>query len=284
MTTPPTPPPPPAAPASPPPVQQAPPSRRGIPWWGWLAMGCGALVLVSLVVLVGAGYFVAKKASEVAEDFDANPAMTAAKLIVRASPELELIDSDDEDGTLTIRNSETGEVVTVDIEDLNQGRISWETDDGPGGISISEDEGIVIEGTDDDGQRNTMTIGADEEGIVMTSPDGTARIGGGGADYPSWVPVPSGISPESNFSASQTGGRVGMFSFEPTGSIDEAIAFYKRELESAGYTLETASINASGSRQETIAATNASESRTINVMANESAGKRQVVIQYEDKR
>ena len=48
------------------------------------------------------GWFAAKKIKEVAGDFEANPGRTAAEFIVKMNPDLEIVESDDDAGTITV--------------------------------------------------------------------------------------------------------------------------------------------------------------------------------------
>ena len=78
-------------------------SKKKIPWWGWLGTGCAALMFTVGVVVVAGGFFVAGKVKDFAEEFEGDPARMAAELVVRANPELEMVDSDEDAGTMTIR-------------------------------------------------------------------------------------------------------------------------------------------------------------------------------------
>ena len=64
----------------------------------WIGIGCGVIILIGVIVVLGAGIFVFDKASDFAEDFSENPAAFAAETIVRLNPELELVESDRESG------------------------------------------------------------------------------------------------------------------------------------------------------------------------------------------
>ena len=65
------------------------PAKKGIPVWAWIGIGCAAMVILVLIVVMVGGFFVARKVQDVAADFEANPAMATAKMIVKLNPELE---------------------------------------------------------------------------------------------------------------------------------------------------------------------------------------------------
>jgi len=61
---------------------------------------------------------------------DTNPTyshgvMATAELMVKANPDLDLVESDAEAGTLTIRNRRTGEEVTMSAKDIQEGRVQF---------------------------------------------------------------------------------------------------------------------------------------------------------------
>ena len=84
------------------------PAKKGLPVWAWVGIGCGALVVVVLIVVTVAGFLVANKVKDVAADFEKNPAMATARMIVKLNPDLEEVSTDDEEGTITVRNTKTG--------------------------------------------------------------------------------------------------------------------------------------------------------------------------------
>ena len=58
--------------------------KQGLPTLAWVAIGCGVLVVIMVLVLTVSGLFMAKKIKDVAGDldFEDDPAMSAARLIV----------------------------------------------------------------------------------------------------------------------------------------------------------------------------------------------------------
>jgi hypothetical protein len=74
--------------------------------------------------------FFGSKAVEYARKAEKNPAKAAAELFVRVNPEVELVSTDEQAGTMTIRIKETGKLATVTYADLAQGRFSVTSDDG----------------------------------------------------------------------------------------------------------------------------------------------------------
>ena len=102
-------------PTPPPPLTpEVVPPKKKTSIWVWLLGGCLLLLLLVGGACVVGGYFVAQKVKGVAGDFEDNPAKAAAELVVKLNPDLEMVESDDEDGSITVRNSSTGEESTFD--------------------------------------------------------------------------------------------------------------------------------------------------------------------------
>lgn len=114
-------------PTTPPPPPVQPPKRSPM---FWVAIGCGVVILLGFLALAGmcaaGGMWFKRQAAK----FEQNPAVAAAELAVRANPELELVESDTEKGTITVRNKKTGEVTTWDASEYESGKFSVETPEG----------------------------------------------------------------------------------------------------------------------------------------------------------
>src|SRR5262245_60717402 len=114
-------------PMSPPPV---PGQKKKISALGWIAIGCGAIAILCFLALGGIAFIGGRFLKNKAAEFEKNPTLAAAKLVVQANPDLEVVKSDDDAGTLTIKNTKTGEVVTMNAKDIEDGKITFTTKDG----------------------------------------------------------------------------------------------------------------------------------------------------------
>jgi hypothetical protein len=204
-------------------VPQA-PEKKGLGTLAWLGIGCGVLVVLIVVALSLGGLFLAKKAKDVVGDldFEGNPGLAAARMVVRLSPELEEVAVDEEAGTITIRNAKTGEEATFDFEDVKEGRIAWKVGDREVSIDASEVEGgNVVTVTGDEGTWK-LTTGADAAG-----------------ELPDWVPVYPGAEPEGRTMMSSDEGVTGTFGFNTEDEVSEVISFYRSQLGDQGFAVTT---------------------------------------------
>ena len=248
-----TPPPPPTGPAAP---------KKGLSPLAWVGIGCGAIVVIGLIVAAVFFFWVGSKVKEAAD----NPAMAAAKLMVAANPEVELVEADDDAGTITVRNKETGEVVTVSLDEIEEGRITFESEGET--VTMGMEEGEEGEGA--------FTV-RDAEGNT------SLRIGAGGEeDIPSWVPRYEDVEVQGTFQSQSEGEVTGSFSFETTDSVEEVMdhyaeAFADEDLSESGRN----TYQAGGTRGGTL--TGEGDGRTVSLMLSSEGGKTTVVVTYNEK-
>jgi uncharacterized protein YneF (UPF0154 family) len=194
------------------------PAKKGLPVWAWVGIGCGALMILVLVVVMVGGFFVARKVKDVAADFEENPAMATARMIVKLNPELEEVSTDEDAGTMTVRNTKTGEEITVNFEDIEEGKFSFTTDKGEITVDASE-------------MKETGSIKVtDDEGAVVLSTGGAVSD-----DLPPWVPVYPGSEPANRHTMRTEQEQTGGFELETTASVAEALEFYRTALQGEGY-------------------------------------------------
>ena len=142
--------------------------KKGLSPLAWIGIGCGGLLLIGILVVSVGGYFAAKTVSDFVGD---NPAAAAAEAIVRINPELELVESDREAGTITIREKSTGKEVTVNYSQLERGELVFGDAEG--------EEVRIQSGTSGDGGPISIT-GSDGSSVSM----GAA---GAAVEAPSWL-------------------------------------------------------------------------------------------------
>lgn len=249
MNQPMTPPPP---PTTPPP--SATPAKKGLPTLAWVAIGCGGLILVAALVVGGLLFWGARKAQEGLASFEDNPEMAAAEMLVRFNPQLELVEKDEEAGTLTIRDKKSGEVITADVDEISEGRLSFKTGDEETTVTFGPNEGDAGEGL-------RVTTSGDE---------GTSELKIGGVDVddiPDWVPVYPGAEPTGTFLNRSPDTVTGAFSLSTTDSPDEILEYYAEVIEDLGLELDRTSFSQGGTEGGSVGGSSDDGSRELRVTA-----------------
>jgi len=239
---------PPAPPAQP--TQQPPAAPKKTSPWVWVAVGCGALLLVVTLVFVVGGLWLFKKGKDFVRTAEKNPAVAAAKIAAAANPDIEVVSADDAAGTVTLRDKKTGEVITMDAKEIQKGKLVFRNEKG---------EKLTVEG----GQGE----------MRIASKKGEMTIGGEG-NVPSWVPLPPGVKPSGTVS-SQTADRLeGMASFETSLPPGEVLRFFEQELGRAGFSPSVSKFEQNGKLVGGMVSGKAEDGRELTVTV--SASEKQV--------
>jgi len=238
--------------------------KKGLPIWAWFGIGCaGLLALVMIVLLVGA-MFVTKKVKEVASDFEKNPEIAAARMLVKLNPEIEEVEVDEDEGTITVRNKKTGEVFTADVDDLKEGRFTITGEDGRAVI--------------------TAGVGDEEDSFKITAGGSTMEFGGGDADeIPSWIPVIPGAEVQPLFSMNADGVSRGSVKIVTDKDVEQVLEFYRKEMEKAGFEIQTSSYSGGGESVDMLTGQleDSQKSLIVNVTAD-SDGEVTVALTYSE--
>jgi hypothetical protein len=193
--------------------------KKGLGVWAWVAIGCGVVILIGGIIVVAGTVFVAKKAKSYAEEMEKNPGLTAARTIVKFNPELEEVSNDPEEGTITVRNTKTGEVVTVDFDQLKEGKLSFS----------SGDKKVAIDATGEG-----VNITSNEDGKEAVSLSTGNRVT---EEIPSWVPVFDDAQPADRSLLRHSDGLTGGFKLAVTAAPADVIEFYRAQLKDAGFSV-----------------------------------------------
>lgn len=195
---------------------QAPPKKKSSVLW-WILGGCGVVVVLGVLVFVIVGFVIGRKIASAKN----NPAVLAAEMMVRANPELELVNSDYDKGTLTVRNKKTGETLTMDASGAEKGQFRFRNEKG---------EEVTIAGSGS-GESGTMHI---------QTKDGEATFGAGTqADLPSWAPSYPGATADGVVNTS-TDKIKHVTVIQKTGdSVKEVLDFFESQLKGGGFKATT---------------------------------------------
>ncbi len=264
---------------APPPVPGSTPANQGMSPWAWVAIGCGGIVIVGIVMVMALGFFAVKKGKEIVEeatgtdsfsefveDMKDNPAKALAETAIRTNPEFELVNTDDDAGTITFTNTKTGEEATLNFEDIAEGRFSMSTSEGE----------YRIDATD-----------GGEGGVTFTGPEGEARFGASAdlSDVPDWVPAyPGATDAQGTMHTSSADGIMGAFTAKSTDDAQKVVDHFKQLFEDQGYTIGGESMTRTGDTAFGGVNADLGDGRSINVMIVQGEGNTQVTINYNQQK
>lgn len=242
--------------------------KKGLGPLAWIGIGCGAIVLVGVVVLVAGGLFVANKVKDVAGDFEANPELAAARMIVKLNPELEEVGVDEEAGTITIRETKTGKEITVSLQDLKEGKISFSSDGQDVTVSTSGDEG-----------GGTFQVqSSDGSGFTMSTGNTVTE------DIPSWVPALEGAEPTARSLMQHAEGMTGSFSYEVQSPAAAVVEFYRASLAEQGFAVNVTTYSGEDGDGGLVNASDDTSGRTVVVVVGTEPTGTSVGVNYNEKK
>jgi hypothetical protein len=211
--------------------------------------------IIAVVLLVG---MCSRKASEMVRELEENPVKSMAEMAVWANPDVEMVSSDEEAGTITIRDKKTGTETTLNYEEASDGKFTVESD------------GSV---TTFDGQAGTLTT----EG-----PDGTTTLNQGGLEkMPKWFVVPDSVKDWKSASHSEQGERVsGVLNGTSAEDQGPLMLKFEESLKDAGFALVNKTENNVFSM---VSYEDKPNKRTVGVLMTTNDGIRQVQVTYKAK-
>jgi hypothetical protein len=246
------------SPVAPPPA--AAPRKKGLGPVGWIV-----IVVLGVIALgiVGIGVFtmvVLHKVKQAGFDpalIERHPELALVKMAVAGNPDAEIVSIDEDRGIVSVRDKKTGKTVTMNFQDIKQGR-----------FSLSDETGKV------------MAVEAHGEGgqgsLDVKTDQGTAHFGAGAVNLPGWLPAYPGSTPQ-GISSSEGQGSSGAFSFKTADSVDRVVSFYEDALKKGGFNVDVTR-HAAGAM---VSADNGSKKATVNALGDGSGASASVT--YEDK-
>ena len=184
-----------------------PPARKGMSPIVLILIIVGGLMVLGVVCVIGLGMFALHKARQAGLDPELmrhNPGLAISKMVTAFNPDAEVLDTNDREGTITVRDRKTGKTVKLRFDDIKNGHFN---------MSVEED-----------GKTATVNVGEDVA-----------------SKLPSWVPRYPGAKMNGGFSATSSGddGDAGTFSFTTSDSTDSIRSFYEGKAKDAGMQVES---------------------------------------------
>ncbi len=212
-----------------PPAASAPQKSSGVTVLMWILGIILGLILLSFGSCAVIGFYAMHKMKQAGFDSELmkkNPGYAGAKMAVTMNPEVEIVSSDDDSGTIVVREKKTGKVVTMKFD--------------------AKKKAMTV--IDENGKTATLTTTGEgsSAGLEVKGPDGTVKIGESTDKAPDWVPSYPGSAPKNTFSASTGGEQTGSYAFTTGDSPDKLMSFYGDALKSGGFTVSNMTSSSNG--------------------------------------
>ncbi|HLH00557.1 MAG TPA: hypothetical protein VKX49_29905 [Bryobacteraceae bacterium] len=240
-----------------------PPNKSGA--LKWILIGIGGFFVIAVVGILAVGMFVVHKAKQAGLDPDLikrSPGLAIAKMAVAANSNVEMVSANEGRQEITVRDKQTGKVMTVSFEDAKNGKFVFKQD----------------------GKEATLTTNSANGTVEVKSDEGTFKLGGA-AKLPAWVPDYPGSDPQGAFAAHANDGDSGSFGFKTKDPSDKVLKFYQDQLQSSGLKVTANLTSQNGtSSAGMLTAEDGSNNRTLTVIIGPEGGQTAVSVTYTKKR
>jgi hypothetical protein len=186
-------------------------------------------------------------------------------MIAAMNPDIEVVDRDAGNGKVTVRNKQTGETITVNLDDIRQGKISFSNEEGEAAtMSLDQQTGkLEVQGEGEQG--GTLSFGGDTQ-------------------LPSWIPTYPGATSEGVYNAETAEASSGTFSMTTTDGVDQVFTYLKGQLEGGGYTVTETRFSGPQGDGGMLNGESGDGSRSLTYTMSVSDGKTQVGGMYNQKK
>jgi hypothetical protein len=215
----------------------------------WVLVVIGCLFGLGVMAVVGTGAFVVHKARQAGIDGDLfrhNPGLAVGKMVAAVNPALEVVRTNEAEGTVILRDRHNGKQFSINIDAARHGA-------------------LTLKAEDDEGKGGTLEVGGD-------------------AKIAAWVPQYPGSNPQASFHAqgeSQDGiGEAGNFTFRTDDPASKVLSFYEDKARELGMTLHSGGVD----ETSTVVANDAESHRFLKVITGRRSGETTVNVTYGRKR
>ncbi|WP_009960742.1 hypothetical protein [Verrucomicrobium spinosum] len=238
------------------------PKKKGMSGLAVAGMGCGALLLLTMVAGGLLGMKACQKIKEVAGDldFEKNPTKAAAMIALRMNPDLEVITVNDATGEVTVKEKKSGDTITMSFDDIAQGKFT---------IKNAKGETVTMDASN-----------AEKQGVVVTGPEGQTVIGGSQSAPPDWVQLYPGATNTGGMRNEKGGSVNGSYAMETTQNNEIVSKYYGDQLKAAGYETNVTATSTADGDMTIINATKDEGKRTQTVMIQTLDGKTHIALSY----
>jgi len=247
-----------------PPAPGVPPVKKGMSPLAWVGVGCIVLLVLAGIAVGVMGWFAKRAVDKFAE----NPTMTAAELMVRANPDLELVSSDRKTNTLTVKDKKTGEVTTFSAEDAKNGKFTIKSDKGTATFDASGANGGTLKVTDEKGQQTTTTFGGVNAKQAL----------------PSWLPEYPGGTVQGTFDTTTNDTRSAAFTVSTKDDSNKVLDYYEAQLKNNGFKPEKSTFNNNGQTGGTVSGKSEDGKHEVSVIVSTSTEGTQALVSFQDRK
>jgi hypothetical protein len=167
---------------------------------------------------------------------------------------------------MTVRNTKTGELVTVNFNDIAEGRFSWSTDGKEVKVDVSgaEDGTVKVESSDGDGFSLTTGAAVSDE-------------------IPEWVPVYPGSEPENRGTMTTADSVNGNFTLKTDDSVSDVLGYFRDELKETGFEVSVNTYSGDGAEGALINGSMEAEKKNVVVVIGTADGATTVSVTYTSR-
>jgi hypothetical protein len=218
----------------------------------WVLIGVAVVIFVVVAGVSVGGYMLYRTVKNSGFDPDLmrkNPGLAMTKMMATLHPDMQVVSTDDANGTVTVRDKSTGKMLTF----------RWDP----------EKKSLVIVG--DDGKEVKFSASGDDKSgsVTVESGDGTVKFGAGaGNSTPAWAPVYPGTTPQGTFSTQTGEGSQNTYTFKTRDPASKVLDYFKQQLTAAGFKVN---VIAAGDQGGMMQAADESEKRSVMITAGTSA-------------
>lgn len=238
--------------------------KKGLSPLAWVGIGCLVLIVLGGVGCFAVTAFLTSKAKDVVQGFENEPVTMGAKAFALVNPDIEFVSADEEARTVVFRDVDTGEEMTFDFEDIEQGRVTFES----GGKTVTFD-------AEDSGEGGALTVTTDDGEEVFRA--GAMREG----DISDWVVRYPDTDIAGTFSSTSGGRRTGAFQQLTTDGVLEVFDYFEQALRDAGFEVSTQKVESDGGFFGIVSGKDAAADRSTTVSVTAEEGQTRIAIQFE---
>jgi biopolymer transport protein ExbD len=260
----------------------------------WLLAGCGTFVVIWVIAGFLGGYYARKAWKEAGLDpelMQKSPALAVAKKMVEDNPDVfELVSVDDEKRLITIRNKQTGETRTLNMDAKD---VSWIYAIPADGEYYSGRDKLALADLptwvrsilkDKPGEIVYIKSGKKVKYGTVVSVKDSIRDAGFSVKLPDWFPSYPGAVVQGAFSTESKDGERAYFGFSTNDSIEKVVKFYEEHLKQAGLKVTTDTVQQNGVVSKgSLASEDRDKKRTAFVTAISEKGQTQVTVVFASK-